>query len=74
MLAAAFLANALLIEPLGWPISGRDPVLGLRPSPSAAGTTSATRVIAVVLSVGTWYLFVLGLGITLPVGILKGIL
>jgi putative tricarboxylic transport membrane protein len=31
-------------------------------------------VIAVVMSVGSWYLFVLGLNIALPVGILKGIL
>ena len=31
-------------------------------------------VIAVVLSVGSWYLFFLGLGIKLPVGLLKGIL
>jgi putative tricarboxylic transport membrane protein len=31
-------------------------------------------IIAVVLSVGSWYLFVLGLGIALPVGVLRGIL
>jgi putative tricarboxylic transport membrane protein len=30
--------------------------------------------IALVLGVGSWYLFVLGLGISLPVGILEGIL
>jgi putative tricarboxylic transport membrane protein len=31
-------------------------------------------VIAFVLSVGSWYLFVLGLGVSVPVGILDGIL
>jgi putative tricarboxylic transport membrane protein len=73
MLAGAFLANAALIEPLGWPVSGAVLFLG---SALALGSRRYVRdaVISVVLSVGTWYLFVLGLGITLPVGILKGIL
>jgi len=31
-------------------------------------------VIAFVLSIGTWYVFALGLGIVLPPGILEGIL
>jgi putative tricarboxylic transport membrane protein len=31
-------------------------------------------LISIVLSVGSWYLFFLGLGIKLPVGLLKGIL
>jgi putative tricarboxylic transport membrane protein len=73
MLAGAFLANAALIETLGWPVSGAVLFLG---SAYALGSRHYVRdaVISVVLSVGTWYLFVLGLGITLPVGILKGIL
>ncbi len=73
MLAAAFVANALLIEPLGWPVSGAILFWG---SAFALGSRHYVRdlVIAVVLSVGTWYLFVLGLGIALPVGILEGIL
>ena len=73
MLAAAFVANALLIEPLGWPVSGAILFWG---SAFALGSRHPVRdlVIAVVLSVGTWYLFVLGLGIALPVGILEGIL
>ena len=73
MLAAAFVANALLIEPLGWPVSGAILFWG---SAFALGSRYYVRdlVIAVVLSVGTWYLFVLGLGIALPVGILQGIL
>jgi putative tricarboxylic transport membrane protein len=73
MLGAAFVANALLIEPLGWPISGAILFFG---AAFALGSRHYIRdvIIAVVLGVGSWYLFVLGLGISLPVGILKGIL
>ncbi|TFV63159.1 tripartite tricarboxylate transporter TctB family protein [Geodermatophilus sp. DF01-2] len=73
MLVAAFVANALLIEPLGWPVSGAILFWG---SAFALGSRHPVRdlVIAVVLSVGTWYLFVLVLGIALPVGVLEGIL
>ena len=73
MLAAAFVSNALLIEPLGWPISGAILFWG---SAFALGSRHYFRdaAIAIVMSVGSWYLFVLGLGISLPVGILKGIL
>jgi putative tricarboxylic transport membrane protein len=73
LLAAAFLANLLLIERLGWPVSGAVLFAG---AAAALGSRHYVRnaVIAVVMSVGTWYLFVLGLGINLPVGILKGIL
>jgi putative tricarboxylic transport membrane protein len=73
LLAAAFVANALLIEPLGWPISGAILFFG---SAFALGSRHYVRdaIIAVVLGVGSWYLFVLGLNISLPVGILRGIL
>ncbi|SNS81209.1 putative tricarboxylic transport membrane protein [Geodermatophilus pulveris] len=73
LLAAAFVANALLIEPLGWPVSGAILFWG---SAFALGSRHPVRdlAIAVVLSVGSWYLFVLGLGIALPVGVLQGIL
>ena len=73
LLAAAFVANALLIEPLGWPISGAILFYG---SAFALGSRHYVRdaVIAVVLGVGSWYLFVLCLNISLPVGILRGIL
>ena len=73
LLAAAFVANALLIEPLGWPISGAILFWG---SAFALGSRHYVRdaIIALVLGVGSWYLFVLGLGISLPVGILRGIL
>ncbi len=73
MLAAAFVANALLIESLGWPISGAILFWG---SAFALGSRHYVRdaAIAIVLGVGSWYLFVLGLNISLPVGILEGIL
>jgi putative tricarboxylic transport membrane protein len=73
LLAVAFVANALLIEPLGWPVSGAILFWG---SAFALGSRHYVRdaVIAVVLGVGSWYLFVLGLNTSLPVGILKGIL
>jgi putative tricarboxylic transport membrane protein len=73
LLAAAFLSNAFLIEPLGWPISGAILFWGCA---FALGSRHYVRdaIIALVLGVGSWYLFVLGLNISLPVGILEGIL
>jgi putative tricarboxylic transport membrane protein len=73
LLAAAFLSNAFLIEPLGWPLSGAILFWGCA---FALGSRHYVRdaAIALVLGVGSWYLFVLGLGISLPVGILEGIL
>jgi putative tricarboxylic transport membrane protein len=73
MLATAFVSNALLIEPLGWPFSGAILFWG---SAFALGSRRYIRdaVIALVLSFGSWYLFAFGLGVVLPVGILKGIL
>jgi putative tricarboxylic transport membrane protein len=73
ILAAAFVANALLIDTLGWPISGGILFFG---AAFALGSRHYVRdlVISAVLGVGTWYLFVLGLGVSLPVGVLKGIL
>jgi putative tricarboxylic transport membrane protein len=73
LLAAAFVSNAILIEPIGWPFSGAILFWG---SAFALGSRHHIRdaVIALVLSFGSWYLFALGLGVVLPVGILKGIL
>ncbi len=73
LLAAAFVSNALLIESLGWPFSGAILFWG---SAFALGSRHYVRdaVIALVLSFGSWYLFAFGLGVILPVGILKGIL
>jgi putative tricarboxylic transport membrane protein len=73
LLAAAFVSNALLIETLGWPFSGAILFWG---SAFALGSRKYIRdaVIALALSFGSWYLFAFGLGVILPVGILKGIL
>ena len=73
LLVIPFVANILLIERLGWPVSGAVLFFG---TTFALGGRHLIRnaVISVALSVGTWYLFNLGLGIALPVGILKGIL
>jgi len=73
LLFGAFLANIVLIERAGWPVSGAVLFFG---SAYALGSRRVVRdvVLAFVLSIGTWYLFVLGLGIDLPVGLLDGIL
>ena len=73
LLVASFAANALLIERVGWPISGAILFFG---TTYALGARHYVRmaIISVVLAVGSWYLFFLGLGIKLPVGLLKGIL
>jgi putative tricarboxylic transport membrane protein len=73
LLAGAFLANAALIEPAGWVISGTVLFWGCA---YALGSRHWIRdpLIAIVLSIATFYLFTLGLGITLPAGILTGIL
>jgi putative tricarboxylic transport membrane protein len=73
MLFGAFLANVLLIERAGWPVSGAVLFFG---SAYALGSRRVVRdvVLAFALSIGSWYLFVLGLDIELPVGVLNGIL
>ena len=73
MLLGAFLANVLLIERAGWPVSGAVLFFGCA---YALGSRRVVRdlVLAFALSIGSWYLFVLGLDIDLPVGVLNGIL
>jgi putative tricarboxylic transport membrane protein len=73
LLAGAFLANVVLIEPAGWPISGAVLFFG---SAYALGSRHYVRdvILAVVLSVGTYYLFGQVLGIGLPAGVLSGIM
>jgi len=73
MLLGAFVANIVLIERAGWPVSGAVLFFG---SAYALGSRRIVRdiALALALSIGSWYLFVLGLGIDLPVGVLNGIL
>ena len=73
LLVAAFLANVVLIEPVGWWFSGAVLFWGCA---YALGSRHYVRdaVIAFALSFATYYLFAAGLGIGLPAGILQGIL
>jgi putative tricarboxylic transport membrane protein len=72
-LLGAFLANILLIDVLGWAISGAMLFFG---SSWALGSRHLVRdaVISVVLSLATFYGFYVGLGILLPAGVLEGVL
>lgn len=73
ILAGAFALNAVLIEPLGWVISG---AVLFAISAFALGNRHHVRGIAigVALSLATFYAFAIGLGVSLPAGILQGIL
>ena len=72
-LVAAFVANILLIDVLGWVISGALLFWG---SSWALGSRHPVRdaVISLALSLATFYGFYLGLGIALPAGVLEGVL
>ncbi len=73
MLVGVFVANIALIDILGWVISGAILFYG---SALALGSRHYVRalVIAVALSLITFYGFAIGLGVGLPAGILQGIL
>ena len=72
-LVLAFLANVLLIDLLGWVISG---TLLFFCSSWALGSRHLVRDIAisVALALVTFYGFYVGLGVLLPAGLLEGIL
>jgi putative tricarboxylic transport membrane protein len=72
-LAGAFILNILLIDWAGWVISGTVLFWG---SAWALGSRHYLRdgLVAIGLSVATFYGFYLGLGIHLPAGLLEGIL
>jgi putative tricarboxylic transport membrane protein len=73
LLVAAFLANVVLMEPVGWWLSGAVLFWG---SAYALGSRRYVRdaVLSFVLSFGSYYVFAVGLGIFLPAGLLQGIL
>lgn len=73
LLIGAFVVNAVLIEPLGWVISGSLLFWG---TAFALGNRHYLRnlAIAVALSLITFYAFAIGLGVNLPVSVLQGIL
>lgn len=72
-LAAVFVLDLLLVDWLGWAISGALLFAG---AAWALGSRTPVRDLAVgaALSVGTWYGFYSGLGIPIPAGVLDGIL
>jgi putative tricarboxylic transport membrane protein len=72
-LGLVFLANILLIDWLGWAITGAFLFVG---TAYVLGSRTLIRDIGVgvALSVGTWYGFYSGLGLAIPAGILDGVL
>ena len=72
-LVVVFLANILLIDWLGWAITGAFLFVG---TAYVLGSRTLIRDIGVgvALSVGTWYGFYSGLGLAIPAGILDGVL
>ena len=72
-LVAVFALNIALVDLLGWAITGALMFAG------TAWVLGSKRLllnllIGVLLSVGTWYGFYVGLGVPIPAGILDGIL
>jgi putative tricarboxylic transport membrane protein len=72
-LIIAFLVNIALIDVAGWVISGAILFWG---SVWALGSRHYVRdaIVSVLLALGTFYGFYLGLGIQLPAGLLEGVL
>jgi putative tricarboxylic transport membrane protein len=72
-LVGVFALNIALIDWLGWAITGALLFAG---TAFVLGSRSHVRNLAVgvILSVGTWYGFYVGLGIPIPAGILDGVL
>jgi putative tricarboxylic transport membrane protein len=73
LLVAIFVVVILVVNPLGWAITGALMFAGCA---TVLGSKHYVRnvVIGAVLSVGSFYAFYSGLGIPLPAGILDGIL
>jgi putative tricarboxylic transport membrane protein len=73
LLVCLFVAVILLVEPLGWAITGTLLFAG---TATILGNHHYVRniVIGAVLAVASFYAFYSGLGIPLPAGILDGIL
>ncbi|AWB92501.1 tripartite tricarboxylate transporter TctB family protein [Aeromicrobium chenweiae] len=72
-LVVVFAANILLVDWLGWAITGAILFVG---TAWVLGSRTVIRDVAVgvALSVGSWYGFYSGLGLAIPPGVLDGIL
>jgi putative tricarboxylic transport membrane protein len=68
-----FLVFALLVDILGWVVAAALLFFGISWS---LGSRHALRTaaISVILSVATYFIFVKGLGVTLPAGVLEGVI
>lgn len=68
-----FLANAVLMESIGWPITGAALFFG---AAVALGSRNylVALVISLVMSFGSYLLFVNMLGLNLPAGVLSGVI
>jgi putative tricarboxylic transport membrane protein len=73
LVSVIFLAFAVTLDLLGWIIGGALLFFGLSVVLGAAHRLRAA-LIAVVLSFATYIVFVWGLGVTLPGGLLSGVL
>jgi putative tricarboxylic transport membrane protein len=73
LLAAVLVVNIVLIDFLGWAITGALLFVG---ATRALGSRTLVRdiCVGVALSVGSWYAFYVGLGVPIPAGILDGVL
>jgi putative tricarboxylic transport membrane protein len=72
-LLGAFLANAVLIERIGWPLSGTILFFG---ATFALGSRSYVRDLGVslLMAISSYYLFANGLGMPLPAGWLSRVM
>jgi putative tricarboxylic transport membrane protein len=73
LLIAAFVANVVLIEPLGWPLSGSLLFWG---AALALGSRTPLRDIPIALAMGfgSYFLFAHALALSLPAGMLEGVI
>jgi putative tricarboxylic transport membrane protein len=73
LITGSFLANAVLVEPLGWPLSGA--VLFWTAAYALGSRRHILNIfIAFALSIGSYLMFAMALGVELPVGPLGGLL
>ncbi|MDH2429255.1 tripartite tricarboxylate transporter TctB family protein [Sphaerisporangium sp. TRM90804] len=73
LVGGIFLAFAVLVDLLGWIIAGALLFGGVAWA-LGARRPARTAAVAVVLSISTYLIFVKGLGVTLPGGLLEGVI
>lgn len=73
LVGGVFLGFALVVDVLGWVIAGALLFAGVAWT-LGAGRPARTMAVSVVLSVCTYLIFVKGLGVTLPPGLLEGVI